>query len=238
MHRLIMTSHTYRQSAEFRESGGKADLDNRLLWRFPAHRLEAEAVRDSALYVSGLLNLKVAGPSVFPPLPAGMPEPRGGWDLSTDPADQQRRSIYIFVRRNARYPMLEVMDMPDTHESCARRVLTITAPQALTYLNSGEVLKWSQAFADRLLETAGQNRDSQVETAYRLAFSRAPDGWEMRTGLAFLDRQAKIIREREAAGGKLALPTLMPDEMEPAEGAALVDFCHALLNSNEFVFRF
>ena len=76
----------------------------------PLHISEAEAVRDTSLYVSGILNQKEGGPSVYPELPAGMGGPRGGWKVSAQ-EDRNRRSVYIFVKRNARYPMLEVMDM-------------------------------------------------------------------------------------------------------------------------------
>jgi hypothetical protein len=82
-------------------------------------------------------------------------ETRGGWKISEDPAERNRRSVYIFVRRNTRYPMLESLDMPDTHESCGRRNMTTTAPQALTLLNSKLTLEWAQAFAARVMRAAG-----------------------------------------------------------------------------------
>src|SRR5262249_22581458 len=126
------------------------DDSDRLLWSFPRHRLEGEVIRDSALMVSGLLNSKVGGPSVFPELPSGMNAPRGGWKLSV-PEERNRRSVYIFVRRNTRYPMLEAYDMPDTHESCSRRMVTTTAPQALALVNDRVTLEWAQAFAARAL---------------------------------------------------------------------------------------
>ena len=77
-------------------------------------------------------------------------------------------AIYIFVRRNARYPMLEVYDMPDTHETCARRDVTTTAPQALSYLNSDQAMNWAQSFAGRLIEEAGSDRAAQIDLAYRV----------------------------------------------------------------------
>ena len=238
MHRLIMTSGAYQQSSAFREAADKADPFNRLLWRYPSQRLEAEVIRDSALRVSGLLNPAVGGPSVFPPLPRGMAEPRGGWQVSEAAAGPQRRSVYIFVRRNARYPMLEAFDMPDTHETCARRDTTMTAPQALIHLNSNQTVEWARAFAGRLIETAGPGRSEQLDLAYEIAYSRPADSAEKDAGLAFLDTQAGVIAKRHAAGEKLALPTMMPPELEPAQGAALVDLCHSILNSNEFVFRY
>ena len=151
MHRLIMNSHAYQQSSAPRPEAARVDSENRLLWRFPPQRLEAEVLRDSVLSVAGTLNPKVGGESVMPPLPAGMPKPRGGWATSADPADHNRRSVYIFMRRNRPYPMLDVFDFPDSHESCARRNQTMTAPQALTLLNSEQTARWAEAFASKPL---------------------------------------------------------------------------------------
>ena len=237
MHRLIMNSETYRQSSAFREDVSKADPLNRLLWRFPPQRLEGEVIRDSMLAVSGRLNYRVGGPSAYPALPSGAPPPRGGWDVPEDRHAQDRRSVYVFVRRNSRYPMLESFDMPDTHESCARRSTTTTAPQALALLNSEHTLGWAKGLAERILEEVGDNTDRQVEAGFRLAYSRAPDGWEKDTVLTFLETQREIIAERAAAGETLLLPGLVPESMSKEEAAAVVDFCHMLLNSNEFVYR-
>jgi hypothetical protein len=234
MHRLIVTSNTYRQSSGYNEAAAKADPQNKLLWHFPRQRLEGEVIRDSELAVAGLLNSKMGGPSVFPELPPGM-ETRGGWKVSEDPAERNRRSIYIFVRRNTRYPMLESLDMPDTHESCGRRNMTTTAPQALTLLNSKLSLEWAQAFAARVILTAGSAASQQVEAAYRLAYSRRPDAGELQSALGFLDRQRRIIAVRP--GAVLALPTPSPELSDQPAAAALVDLCHMLMNSNEFVYR-
>ncbi len=182
--------------------------------------------------VAGILNDTVGGPSIFPELPAGAGKPRGGWKVNSDAAERNRRSIYIFVRRNARYPMLEAFDMPDTHESCGRRNQTITAPQALALLNGKVSLEWAQAFAGRVLKQSGCDQNSTVDTAYRLAFGRSPDGFEKDTVLTFLNKQKSMLD-----GKKLALPDNMPAGYDPKQAAALVDFCQMLLNSNEFVYR-
>jgi len=231
MHRLMMLSATYQQSAVFRKDAAAIDPSNRLLWAFPRQRLEGEEIRDASLLVSGLLNPKMSGPSVFPDLPTGMAAPRGGWKLSKSD-EQNRRSVYVFVRRNARYPMLEAFDMPDTHESCSRRAVTTTAPQALTMLNDKVALQWAQALAARAL----QGKDP-VDRAYRLAYSRDPDGWEKDAVSTFFFKQKTVIAERLAHGEKVALPTELPPDVDPAYAAALVDFCQMLLNSNEFVYR-
>src|SRR5439155_10206521 len=96
------------------------------------------------------LNLKMGGPSVFPKLPKGLGT-RGGWPVTTDPKERDRRSVYVFVRRNLRYPLFQTFDMPDTHEPCARRTVTTTAPQSLMLLNDDVVLELAQSFAGRLL---------------------------------------------------------------------------------------
>jgi hypothetical protein len=236
MHKLMVMSATYRQSSNYNEVAAKEDPRNKLMWRFPRERLEGEVIRDSALSVSGLLKEHVGGPSIFPELPLGAGKPRGGWKVSEE-SERNRRSVYIFVRRNARYPMMEAFDMPDTHESCGRRNQTITAPQAMTLLNSKVSLEWSQAFAGRVLKEAGTDPNAQVEDAYRLAYGRRPDGTEKDTVLTFLTKQQGLIAERSSTGGKLALPTLMPEGYDATRGAALVDFCQMLLNSNEFVYR-
>ncbi len=235
LHRLIMLSSTYQQSSAHRRRAFLADPQNRLFWHFPRQRLEAEVIRDSCLAVAGLLNPKLGGPSVFPELPAGMS--RGNWKVTQDPAERNRRSIYIFVRRNTRYPLLEVFDLPDTHESCARRNVTTIAPQALTLLNGKLTLEWAEAFAGRVLKSAGSGLKAQIETAYRLAYSRRPEASELETALGFFERQRALIAERASTGGKLALPPLLPEHADRVEAAALVDFCHMLMNSNEFVYR-
>ena len=237
MHRLIMNSQTYQQSSEFRQAASEEDPLNRLLWRFPPQRLEGEVIRDSMLAVAGRLNHQVGGPSVFPKLPMGASQPRGGWDVPESQHAQDRRSVYVFVRRNSRYPMLESFDMPDTHESCARRSLTTTAPQALALLNSEHTLGWAQGLAGRILDTAGADRDRQIQEGFRLTYSRPPDGWEKDTVLTFFETQRGIIAERAAAGEPLLLPDVLPAGMSQQEAAAVVDFAHMLLNSNEFVFK-
>jgi hypothetical protein len=238
MHRLIMNSATYQQSSTYRADADKADSLNRLFWRFPPQRLEAEVIRDASLAVAGMLDPTLGGPSVYPPLPDGMPKPRGGWETAENLEDSARRSVYIFVRRNARYPMLQAFDMPDTHESCSRRTVTTTAPQALSMLNNNQAIRWAQGFAGHVFERNGSDLTAGVDDAYRLAFSRAPDGWEKDKALTFIDEQTQLVAERHEEGGVIALPTFVPEDVDADRAAALVDFCHTLLNANEFVFRY
>jgi hypothetical protein len=236
MHRLMMLSNTYQQSSDFNEQAARVDPANKLLWRFRRQRLTGEEIRDAMLAVSGRLNLQMGGPSVFPDIPEKM-EVRGGWKRNEREEAKNRRSVYVFVRRNSRYPMFQAFDMPDTHESCARRSVTTTAPQALSLLNDRVTLQAAQAFAARVLKESGNDPQAQIMRAYRLAFSRAPEAAERAAAEAFLRRQAEVIKPRLAAGQPVALPlNVSGAPVDAALAAALVDFCHALLNANEFVY--
>lgn len=235
MHRLIMLSNTYQQSSDFNEAAAKVDPSNELWWRYPRHRLMGEDIRDAILFVSGQLNMKMGGPSVFPDIPEGM-EVRGGWKKNEKEEEKNRRSIYVFVRRNTRYPMFQAFDMPDTHESCARRSTTTTAPQALSLLNDKIFLRAAQAFAGRVLKEAGPDLNSQIAAVYRVAYSREPSQDERQIALSFLKKQAAIIKARLDEKKPVASPPGVAPDVNPAMAAALVDFCHVLFNSNEFVY--
>jgi hypothetical protein len=121
--------------------------------------------------------------------------------------------------------------------SCGRRDKTITAPQALSLLNDRAAIDWAQKFAGRVVAKAGLDAKAQIETAYELAYSRKPDGWETDTVLTFLEKQSGRIRSRIEKGEPIALPPNAPPNAEPARLAALVDFCNTIFNSNEFVYQ-
>jgi hypothetical protein len=235
LQRLIMTSRTYQQVSTADPQLTRVDPDNLLLGHYPRHRLEAEAIRDSCLAVAGLLNSKMGGPGVFPELPQGMRRPEA-WPVTDDAAECNRRSIYIFVRRNVPYPLLEVFDLPDTHESCSRRNETTSPIQALALLNSSLSLEWAEHFAGRVLKIAGADQQAQLATAFRLAYSRAPTVAEEKLVTRFYERQQVIVRRRLGQGEELALPSDLLVGVEPVQAAVLVDLCQMLLNSNEFVY--
>lgn len=215
LQKKILMSRTWQLSSEHQEAAAEADPDNKYLWRFSRRRLEGEAIRDSMLQVAGVLNPKMGGPGVFPPMPAGVMT-RGGWHTEKKLSETRRRSVYTFVRRNTRYPMFEAFDMPDTHESCARRNNTTSPGQALELMNNELVLDWARGLAERVgNDPAGMSPASQIERAYRLVYSRAPKAEELKAAQAFLERHDRITGDRKAT---------------------MVDFCHMLLNSNEFLF--
>ncbi len=239
MHRLIMLSSAYRQSSAYQEESAQADPGNKLFWRFDRRRLEGEVIRDSMLFASGRLNLKMGGPGVFPPLPAGVSRPRSrysAWDTEKDPTEANRRSVYVFVKRNLRYPMFEAFDFPDTHESCARRYNTVTPTQSLALMNDELVLEWSRALAGRVLNDGGLPVELQIDRAYRMVHHRAPTVQERQAILEFLRSQAAILGEQLARNEKVPVPDSLPAGVDRAHAAAFVDFCHTLLNSNEFLY--
>ena len=233
MHKLLMLSSTYQQASDFNETAAAKDPENLLLWRFRRQRLTGEEIRDAILSVSGKLNRQMGGPSVFPDIPKEM-EVRGGWNRKESEDAKNRRSIYVFVRRNSRYPMFQAFDMPDTHDSCARRVNTTTAPQALSLLNDNAMLEAAKALAGQVIASA--KTDDWITKAYLLAYSRQPDLSESSIAEAFLNKQSALIKTRIAEQKKAAVPTNLPTGIDPATAAAFVDFCHVLLNSNEFVY--
>jgi hypothetical protein len=208
--------------------------------------MEAEAIRDSMLFVSGLLNPEMGGPGVFPPVPAGTlsdlsaTAAAGGWKTDKDAAKADRRSVYIFVRRNLRYPMLQEFDSANTFEVWHSRKNTVTPSQSLDLLNNDLVLEWSRAFAGRILSDTGLTPEArdQVDRAFTLAYGRKADGEELKTAVEFLERQTPLMaaRLKEAGKTKPPLPIKVPDGMDPARAAALVDLCHMLLASNEFLY--
>ncbi|MBL8865836.1 MAG: DUF1553 domain-containing protein, partial [Planctomycetia bacterium] len=170
-----------------------------------------ESLRDAMLAASGLLNHACGGPSVFPELPAEM-KGAGGWKVSEKADDRNRRSVYVCVKRNLRYPFFALFDAPDRNETCARRFTTTTAPQSLMLVNDGIVLEFAKAFAAKVRTEAGNDRMKQRDRVFLRALSRSPSD-----------------AERTAADKFLATH---PGTSEDA----LVDLCHAVLNLNEFLY--
>ncbi|MEX2261304.1 MAG: DUF1553 domain-containing protein [Bryobacteraceae bacterium] len=226
IHRLIVMSSAYRLSAAWDEKRGKADPENTLLWRWKPRRLEAEAIRDGMLAVSGKLTLKMGGPSIFPDLPRavleGQSRPGDGWGKS-DSQEAARRSVYIFSKRSLAVPELEVMDAPDTTSSCEQRTVSTTGPQALTFLNGDFTGAQARAFAERLEREAGNDADAQIGLAFTLAYGRAPNPEERHAVREFLVQQERQIE----AGTR--------DNRTPRQ-RALEGFALVLLNGNEFFY--
>lgn len=237
MHRLIVTSAAYRQSAivdphnEMHTKAAAADPSNKLIWHARRQRLTGEALRDSVLQVCGDLDLRMYGPSAHPELPEGLGN--YAWKPDAKSADRNRRSIYVIAKRNLRLPLLEAFDLPDMHNSCARRSTTTTAPQALLMLNSEFTLSAAERWAARLqagVQQVGKSASddrSLIVAAYREAYAREPSDAEIEMCAKFIARQSAAIARKESE---------LSNVSEAAHAAALADFCHALLNSNEFLY--
>jgi hypothetical protein len=194
MHRLMVLSNTYQQSSWSRQAveAHRADPENRLIWRFNRRRLSAEEIRDAMLAVAGRLNVKAGGTSVIVPVDRELVQllyKPSQWKITEDPAEHNRRSVYLIAKRNMRLPFLETLDAPALLTSCARRQSSTHAPQALELLNGRLSNELASALAARLeLETDGTPQ-CVTEHAFRLALNRMPTDAERALALAFLSEQ-------------------------------------------------
>lgn len=218
LRRQIVCAGVYRQSSQRTIGelpGGwshrlSADPENVLLSRYPRRRLQGEAIRDAMLSVAGLLDQAAGGPGVMPPLPPELTSTllKNQWQTSQREADHYRRSVYIFARRNLRYPLFEAFDRPDANASCPTRIRSTTAPQALLMLNSTQVLQMAQRVADRIGD------DESPDQLIRIIFQREPVAAEGRLLQEFIRDQAKGATRK----------------------MALVQAALALLNSSELIY--
>jgi len=209
LHRLLMLSSTYQMSSRLDEANARIDAANRYLWRMNRQRMDAETLRDSLLAVSGALNLKMGGRPVIPPLTE---EEKTGiwaikqWPVSLDPAEHNRRGVYLYVKRSFPYPMFTIFDAPDTAVSCPRRDATTVAPQALAMMNSPFSVRQAKQLAARLEREHPGDREAQIAGAWELALGRPPAAAEREKAAAFLD------------------------------GSPLLELCLVVLNMSEFLY--
>jgi len=246
LHRLIVTSAVYRQSSRPANDIASASADTDfvdepgLLSRFPRRRLEAEVVRDAMLFVSDLLRDEMGGPGVMPPLPRELVKSllKNQWRASSRLADHHRRSIYVFARRNLRYPLFEAFDRPAANASCAVRQNTTSAQQSLLMLNSKSSLDAARQLAGSVCDRAGPGLGAQVDCAVQRVWGRSPSDEERQEFVGFLQSQAALLKAENRSTENLALPVSRQDrsDVDAHAGAALTDLCLALLNSNEFLY--
>ena len=219
LHKLIMTSGTYRLSAQADPDNLKADPSNALLWRFNMRRLTGEEVRDSILAVSGNLNPKMYGPSTYPKIPkevlAGQSVPGQGWPTSP-PEEANRRSVYAHVKRSLRVPILIGFDQPDPDSSCPVRYVTTVPTQSLGLLNGEFANEQAEEFARRLRKEKPNDLAAQVTRAIRLTTGRAPAADEVKADVDFVQR----MKEKHGL-----------DDLK-----SLTQYCLLCLNANEFVY--
>ena len=207
LHRLILTSATYRQVSDDNPACSKIDEGNQYLWRMNRRRLDAEAIHDSVLYAAGKLNLKMYGPGYRDFGFEDDHSPRYKYhDSNSQSPETQRRAIYRFIVRSVPQPFMEALDCADPSQAVARRNETLTPLQALAMLNDKLTVSMSEDFARRVEKEAPANRDGQIELACKIVLGRAPS-------------QTERIVLRDAG-----------------KRQGLAGVCRILFNTNEFVF--
>jgi hypothetical protein len=248
LHRLIVTSNTYRQSSRVTPELLARDPDNRLLARGARFRADAELVRDIALAASGLLYEKIGGPSVHPPAPEFLFQPPASygdkaWPVDTGP-NRYRRALYTFRFRSVPYPVLQNFDAPNGEFACARRVRSNTPLQALTTLNESLFMECARALAVEVVTERGRSMDERIDYLVRRCLSRSPRAEERAVLEDFLAAQQKrfngggadpwlLIAEDDEARGKLTAQ--MPEGATPGDLAAWTAVARVVLNLDEAI---
>ena len=226
MHRLMMTSATYRQASRGSAAAESIDPENLLLWRMNKRRLEAEAIRDSVLSVAGTLNERVGGPGVKPRIPAELLEAsqRNKWPVvKIEGPDHWRRSVYIYVKRQMPFPLLELFDIPSTAHTCDCRQDSTIPTQALVLMNDQFTQDQALWLAKRVQREAGNDPREASRRALWLALGREPSSSRLTEAEEFLRVQTEFHQNAKKTTEESTL-------------LALTDLCHVLLNSNEFLY--
>ncbi|MFT5109550.1 MAG: hypothetical protein ACI9UA_005199, partial [Pseudoalteromonas tetraodonis] len=243
IHRLIVTSATYKRSSDARPDLAEKDSSNLLLARQSRIRLDAEIIRDVALSASGLLSEKIGGPSVYPPQPDGIyafTQNRKGWNTSKG-ADRYRRAMYTFFYRSAPYPLFGTFDAPDFQMTCTSRSRSNTPLQALNIANDEAFMEFARGLAARVVDElpgeAGAKRDARIRLAFERSMSRDPSAKE----LALLTSYGKAVAadfEKAPDDAKALLDkNLMIGGLPAHEAAALVTVARAIFNTDNFITR-
>ncbi len=244
LHRLILTSATYRQSSAVTPDNYTRDPYNRLLARGPRFRVDAELVRDIALEASGLLNSRIGGPSVFPPAPEFLFLPPASYGpkiwYEEHGANRYRRATYTFRYRSVPYPALQTFDAPNGDFSCVRRPRSNTPLQALTTLNEPLFLECARALAVKVLREGGTNPQQQLVYAFRRCLSRAPTADEEATLLNLYRKEAKRFAGEQTAAAEfthddMKHPLALPAGATKEQLAAWTAVSRVLLNLDETI---
>jgi hypothetical protein len=232
LHRLIVTSATYRQGSNLSPESLQKDPENRWLSRGPRYPVDAEVVRDMMLSASGLLSTKIGGPSVYPPQPASVTALAYGnesWNASQG-EDRYRRSIYTFSKRTAPFAAYAVFNGPTGENCIPKRDRSSTPLQALTLLNDEMFLEMARHLALEAMKN--QSRPKIAIEIFRRLLTRPPTNQELHSLLAYLERQQQRIARGELDAGKIAgLADASP------ELAAWVMLARALMNLEETITR-
>jgi hypothetical protein len=239
LHRLMVSSATYRQSSAQREELAVRDPENQWLARQNRMRLEAELIRDVSLAASGLLNRQVGGPSVRPPIPAGVADLGYAnsvkWPESSGP-DRYRRGLYVFVQRTVPYPMLVAFDAPDGAVTCARRERSNTPLQALTLLNDQVFFECAQSLGAKLATMPAATPQERVATGFACTVGRMPSPVENARMLELLTQAEREFSQHAERAAQVA-GTFVPENGDTAACACWTIVARALMNLEEFFTR-
>lgn len=240
IHRLIVTSATYRQSSAMSAKLAEIDDQNKLYARGPRFRMDAEMIRDNALAVAGLLSLKMSGPPVYPYQPPGIWENKvGGVAVSynvSEGDDRYRRGIYTVIKRTSPYPSFINFDAPNRNNCTVRRPRSNTALQALTLLNDPVYVDAAQALVRRVLkEKPAASVEERIRLAFELCLSRAPKDVEMKMLTRLYSEQLDASRKEVARAEKLFQQSSKPEGVNAAEFSAWFSIASALMNLDESI---
>ena len=239
IHKLIVTSATYRQSSVARKDLKARDPSNELLARQVRLRLSAELVRDAALAASGLLDTRIGGKSVHPPLPPGVADlgydKKIAWTASGG-NDRYRRGLYIFFQRTTPYPQLVTFDAPDSLLACSRRERSTTPLQALNLLNDSVFFEAARGLAARIMREKSGSLQERLHHAFLLCLARAPGADERERLIRFYHQQKKLLSQDPATAQAL-FPANEVEGIDAAEAAVWVNLSRVLLNLDEFITR-
>ncbi|MEX2172114.1 MAG: DUF1549 and DUF1553 domain-containing protein [Pirellulales bacterium] len=239
IHRLIVTSSTYRQSSRLRPELAETDPHNRLLARQKRIRLEAEIIRDVALASSGILDPAIGGPSVFPYQPPGIMDARADqtqWVMS-DGNERFRRGLYIHFWRLTPHPYLKMFDAPDASGACARRTQSNTPLQALTLLNDPWFTEAAAALAAQACRQVEGKDEDRLGWMFRASLARHPAPQEQQILLKLLEEQRAAYQQRPAQAAALLEDILSSAGLDPAQLAAWTTVARAIHNLDEFITR-
>ena len=238
LHRLIVTSATYRQSSATRPELLERDPRNRLLARQTRMRMEAETIRDAALAAAGLISDKIGGPGVYPPQPEGiyiLTQQKKAWPEAKG-EDRFRRCMYTYFWRSSPYPFLPTFDAPDATTTCTRRSRSNTPLQALTLANDKAFFEISQGVALRILSDGPTPDLQRLRFGFRACLSREPSSEELGTLTEFLSNQRKRFSQSRTAAVSVA-PARRPEGVSAVEAAAWTAVSRVLVNLDEFITR-
>jgi hypothetical protein len=244
LHRLIVSSATYRQSSKLTPEAYEKDRYNRLLARGPRFRVEGEIVHDIALAASGLLNEKIGGHSVMPPAPAFLFQPPASYApfpwKDEEGSEKYRRALYTFRRRSTPYPALQNFDAPNGDFSCVRRTVSNTPLQALTTLNETLFVEAAQALALKTMTEGGKSDEDRANYVFRRCLGRKPVKGELDEVLGLLKKQKDRFAEgwldpKEVAFIDPAKKPEMPKGATPTQLAAWTVVSRVVLNLDETI---